>query len=146
MRAAYRVRLVANLVNGSTLAGVLVAAAGRARLAQGEDGLLIGEGYRLPVPPAPAFTLGNVILTKAGRPAGLGEDHIPERERRGGRHRQPVPLPDQQAILSLGQPGPPGGGHQDAGQGRPVHQVGDQPHPVGGPHPPVSARAGPARG
>jgi len=67
MRAAYRVRLVANLVNGSTLAGVLVATAGRARLAQAEDGLLVGERYRLPVPPAPAFTLGNVILTKAGR-------------------------------------------------------------------------------
>jgi hypothetical protein len=29
MRAAYRVRLVANLVNGSTLAGLVVAAAGR---------------------------------------------------------------------------------------------------------------------
>ena len=34
MRAAYRVRLMANLVNGSTLAGLLVAAAGRARLAR----------------------------------------------------------------------------------------------------------------
>jgi hypothetical protein len=67
MRAAYRVRLVANLVNGSTLAGVLVAAAGRARLARAGDGLLIGERYRLPVPPAPAFTLGNVILTRTGR-------------------------------------------------------------------------------
>ena len=28
------------------------------------DGLLVGTGYRLPVPPAPAFTLGNVILTR----------------------------------------------------------------------------------
>jgi hypothetical protein len=67
MRAAYRVRLVANLVNGSTLAGLLVAAAGRARLARGDDGLLIGERYRLPLPPAPAFCLGNVILTRTDR-------------------------------------------------------------------------------
>ena len=35
MRAAYRARLVANLVNGSTLAGLLVAAAGRAPAACG---------------------------------------------------------------------------------------------------------------
>jgi hypothetical protein len=67
MRAAYRVRLVANLVNGSTLAGLLVAAAGRASLARGDDGLLIGERYRLPLPPAPAFCLGNVILTRTDR-------------------------------------------------------------------------------
>ncbi len=69
MRAAYRVRLVANLVNGSTLAGVLVAAAGRARLARGTDGLLIAERYRLPLPPAPAFCLGNVLLTRADKDA-----------------------------------------------------------------------------
>jgi hypothetical protein len=67
MRTAYRVRLVVNLVNGSTLAGVLVAAAGRARLARGADGLLVGERYRLPLPPAPAFCLGNVILTRWDR-------------------------------------------------------------------------------
>ena len=67
MRAAYRVRLAANLVNGSTLAGVLVAAAGRARLGRADDGLLVGTGYRLPVPVAPAFTVGNVILARSDR-------------------------------------------------------------------------------
>jgi hypothetical protein len=67
MRAAYRVRLAVNLANGSTLAGVLVAAAGRARLGRGPDGLLIAEHYRLPVPPAPAFCLGNVLLTRTDR-------------------------------------------------------------------------------
>ena|SRR5215472_1075728 len=71
MRGAYRVRLAANLLNGSTVAGVLVAAAGRARLARGGDGLLIGEGYRLPVPPAPAFCIGNVIVSRLDR-AALG--------------------------------------------------------------------------
>src|SRR5580692_10184175 len=69
MRAAYRVRLTANLVNGSTLAGLLVAAAGRASLARAADGLLVGARYRLPVPVAPAFTVGNVILARGDRTA-----------------------------------------------------------------------------
>ncbi len=64
MRPGLRARQVVNLVNGSTLAGVGVAAAGRARLARSADGLLTGTGYRLPVPAAPAFCLGNVIITR----------------------------------------------------------------------------------
>jgi hypothetical protein len=59
----HRVRLAVNLLNGSTLAGLLVARAGGARLARLPDGLLAGAGYRLPVPSAQAFTLGNVIIT-----------------------------------------------------------------------------------
>jgi hypothetical protein len=55
------------LVNGSTLAGLAVSGLGRARLTRCPDGLLAATGYRLPVPAAPAFTLGNVILTR--RPA-----------------------------------------------------------------------------
>ena len=57
-------RQAVNLANGSTLAGLGVAALGRARLARGADGLFTGTGYRLPVPPAPAFCLGNVIVTR----------------------------------------------------------------------------------
>ena len=53
MRGAYRARLALNLLNGSTLAGILVAAAGRARLIRAGDGLVVAVGYRLPVPPAP---------------------------------------------------------------------------------------------
>jgi hypothetical protein len=64
MRPRHRVRLAVNLLNGSTLAGLAVSMAGHARLARFPDGLLVGTGYRLPVPPAPAFTLGNVILTR----------------------------------------------------------------------------------
>jgi hypothetical protein len=60
----HRVRQAANLVNGSTLFGLGVARAGSARLAHCPDGLLAGTGYRLPVPAAPAFTLGNVIITR----------------------------------------------------------------------------------
>ena len=64
MRAAYRARMAVNLLNGSTLAGLLVATAGRARPMRARDGLIVAVGYRLPVPPAPAFCLGNVIVTR----------------------------------------------------------------------------------
>ncbi len=64
MRPALRARQVVNWANGSTLAGLGVAVAGRGRLARSADGLFTGTGYRLPVPPAPAFCLGNVIITR----------------------------------------------------------------------------------
>ena len=64
MRPSHRLRWAANLVNGSTLSGLAVARLGRARLARGQDGLLTGTGYALPVPSAPAFTVGNVIITR----------------------------------------------------------------------------------
>jgi hypothetical protein len=64
LRPRYRVRLAVNLLNGSTLAGLGAAKAGGARLARLPDGLLVGTAYRLPVPSAPAFTLGNVIITR----------------------------------------------------------------------------------
>ena len=65
MRASHRLRLALNLINGSTLSGLAVARLGRARLsASAPGGLLTGTGYRLPVPSAPAFTLGNVIITR----------------------------------------------------------------------------------
>jgi hypothetical protein len=58
------VRLAVNCANGSTLAGLGVALAGRARLARAPEGLLAGTGYRLSVPAVPAFTMGSVILTR----------------------------------------------------------------------------------
>ena len=64
MRAGYRLRVAVNAINGSTLTGAGVALLGRARLARARDGLLIATGYRLPVPPAPAFCVGNVIVTR----------------------------------------------------------------------------------
>jgi hypothetical protein len=60
----HRVRQAVNLVNGSTLAGRAVARAGSARPGPAPDGLLVAIGYQLPVPAAPAFTLGNVIITR----------------------------------------------------------------------------------
>jgi hypothetical protein len=65
--AGLRARI--NLANGSTLAGVAVAALGRARVTRSADRLFVATGYRLPVPPAPAFCLGNVIITRRD---GLG--------------------------------------------------------------------------
>src|ERR1700758_4596675 len=62
MRAGLRAWI--NLANGSTLAGLGVAVLGGARVARSADRLFVGTGYRLPVPPAPAFCLGNVILTR----------------------------------------------------------------------------------
>lgn len=64
MRPRHRVRLAVNLLNGSTLAGLATARAGGARVTRFPDGLLVGTGYHLPVPSAPAFTLGNMIITR----------------------------------------------------------------------------------
>lgn len=64
MRLRHRVRLVVNLLNGSTLAGLAVVTVGGASLERLPDGMLVATGYRLRIPPAPAFTLGNVIITR----------------------------------------------------------------------------------
>jgi hypothetical protein len=64
VRPALRLRQAVNLANFSTLAGLGAAVAGRARIAPSVDGLVTATRYRLPVPPAPAFCLGNVILTR----------------------------------------------------------------------------------
>lgn len=52
------------MVNLSTPLGLLVAAAGRATLSAGPDGLILARGYRLGLPAAPAFTVGNVVLLR----------------------------------------------------------------------------------
>jgi hypothetical protein len=60
-------KLVVNVVNLSTLAGVLVGVIGRARFSRGPRGLFYATGYRLNFPVASAFTIGNMILTKHDR-------------------------------------------------------------------------------
>ena len=67
MRPGLRIRQAVNLANGSTLAGLCVASVGGAAVARSVDGLFTGTGYRLPVLPAPAFCLGNVIVTRGDR-------------------------------------------------------------------------------
>jgi hypothetical protein len=69
MRPAHRLRQAVNMVNLSTPAGLLVARIGRARLRRSRAGLIVGHGYVLPVPPAPAFTLGNVVLLRDPAPS-----------------------------------------------------------------------------
>jgi hypothetical protein len=66
VRPAYRARQVANALNTSTVLGLLVAKLGRARLTSGPGGLVLAYGYRLRVPPAPAFTIGNVVVLRGG--------------------------------------------------------------------------------
>jgi hypothetical protein len=63
----WRYRRAVNAVNGSTALGCLVAAAGRARIARGPRGLLLATGYRLPLPAAGAFTIGDVVTTRHDR-------------------------------------------------------------------------------
>lgn len=62
MRSRHRARQLLNAVNLTTPLGLLVGAAGRATFEPGPDGLVLGAGYRLPLPAATAFTVGNVVI------------------------------------------------------------------------------------
>jgi hypothetical protein len=67
VKPVHRVRQVVNAVNLSTALGLLLAATARrapGRLRRGPDGLIVAGGYRLPLPIASAFTVGNVILVR----------------------------------------------------------------------------------
>jgi hypothetical protein len=59
-----RVRQVVNVVNLSTVLGLVVALAGRCRLRRGPYGIIIATGYRLPFPRVTgrAMTIGDVVL------------------------------------------------------------------------------------
>jgi hypothetical protein len=82
VRAALRLRQVVNAVTLATPAGLLVAVAGGARPRRGPGGLLLAPGYRLPVPPAPAFTVGNVVVVRAGREDLLRRSRVLRHEAR----------------------------------------------------------------
>jgi hypothetical protein len=71
-----------NVVNLTTPLGLLVAAAGRARLSRGPRGLLLGTSYRLRIPPAVAFTVGGVILTRLSRDDLLARPRLLAHEER----------------------------------------------------------------
>lgn len=74
MLARHLARCVANWANLSTPAGLLLAriAAGPPRRAG--RGLWLAHGYRFPIPPAPAFTFGSVVLLR--RPLPRGQDPV----------------------------------------------------------------------
>ncbi|TDC95341.1 hypothetical protein [Actinomadura sp. 7K507] len=76
MKRAHRLRQVVNLVNLSTVLGLLLAAAATRRprsRRRAPDGLVVAGGYRPPFPVAAAFTVGNVILVR-GDASGLAGD------------------------------------------------------------------------
>ena len=61
------------MLNGSTPLGLLLAAAARTPVRRGPRGLLIATGYRWPLPFAGAFTVGNVVLFRAGPERALAD-------------------------------------------------------------------------
>ncbi len=67
LTGAQRLRAAANAVNLSTAAGLLLAALTRTAVEKGPQGLLFGTSYRLKLPLANAFTVGNVIFYRAER-------------------------------------------------------------------------------
>ncbi|WP_433323835.1 hypothetical protein [Spirillospora sp. CA-294931] len=86
MRRAQRLRQVVNAVNLSTPLGLALASAGTRRtsgLTRAPGGLIVAGGYRLPLPAAHAFTVGDVVLFR-GEPAELLER--PRLLRHEGRH------------------------------------------------------------
>jgi hypothetical protein len=60
----WRLKQVANLLNGSTVLGLGVAAGSGASLSRGPRGLVLAAGYRWPLPNASACTIGNVVLSR----------------------------------------------------------------------------------
>jgi hypothetical protein len=68
-------RTVLTALNGTTGAGLLLAAVTGARLRRGRNGVLIAEGYRRKVPPATCFTVGSVILTRNTAEWLLADEH-----------------------------------------------------------------------
>lgn len=67
VRLRHLARFATNAVNLSTPLGLLTAVVGRATLTWGPRGLVLATGYRLPIPPANAFTVGNVIVSRRPR-------------------------------------------------------------------------------
>ncbi|MFI7444282.1 hypothetical protein [Nonomuraea indica] len=65
MDGRYRFRKVANYLNLATPLGLLISVAGGATRRPGPDGLVLACGYRHRFPVAGAFTVGNVVLTRA---------------------------------------------------------------------------------
>jgi len=67
MSGWHAVKLVGNLLNLSTLAGIVVGLVGRAGFSRGPHGLIFATGYKLRFPMAGAFTVGNVVVSKYDR-------------------------------------------------------------------------------
>jgi hypothetical protein len=75
MTPAQRLRQVANLLNGSTILGLLLARSAGCSIRKGPRGLVIATGYRPPLPVARAFAVGNVVLFR-GSPGQVRENPL----------------------------------------------------------------------
>ena len=67
LTTGHLLRAAANALNGSTAAGLLLAALSRTRVDKGPQGLLLGINYKPTLPFAGAFTVGNVVFYRADR-------------------------------------------------------------------------------
>jgi len=95
MPARHVTRGLLTAVNGTTGAGLLVALLTRSRIRRGRHGVLIAEGYRLPIPPASCFTVGSVILTRRSADWLLAEERaelIGHESRHAGQYAMLGPL------------------------------------------------------
>jgi hypothetical protein len=72
MTPGQRLRQLANVLNATTPLGLLLAGCARTPVLRGPRGLLIATGYRWRLPFAGAFTVGNVVLFRAGPEEALG--------------------------------------------------------------------------
>ncbi|MFJ5697629.1 hypothetical protein [Arthrobacter sp. NPDC093139] len=72
MTPGQRLRRLANLLNGSTLLGLLLARLAGTTVVSGPRGLAIATNYTWKLPFAGAFTVGNVVIFRAGPEAALG--------------------------------------------------------------------------
>ena len=66
MTPAQRLRQLANVLNASTTLGLLLARLAGTETVGGPRGLVIAAGYRWRLPFAQAFTVGNVVIFRAG--------------------------------------------------------------------------------
>lgn len=73
MTNGQRLRRLANMLNGSTPLGLVLAASARTSLRRGPRGLILATGYRWRLPFAAAFTMGNVVLFRAGPVEALAD-------------------------------------------------------------------------
>lgn len=81
MTPGQRLRQLANVLNATTPLGLLLASCAGSAVRRGPRGLLIATGYRWRLPFAGAFTVGNVVIFRAGprgaalaNPALLGHE------------------------------------------------------------------------
>lgn len=82
MTRGQRLRQLANVLNATTPLGLLLAGCARMPVRRGPRGLLVATGYRWRLPFAGAFTVGNVVLFRAGPEESLANAALLRHEER----------------------------------------------------------------